>query len=93
MEPVILRKFVASQSAICRATARSRLVTSAISPRRPSPRSRVAPIDHSRHLSSTRKNGYNDVRLVCAHRVDEKHVSVERGLAVLVIGTMGMWMV
>jgi hypothetical protein len=91
MEPVILRKFVASPSAICRAATRSHLATSAISPRLPLPLPRV-PIDNPRQLSSIRKQGYN-VRVGCAHLIDEKNVSVEKGLAVLVIGTMGMWMV
>ncbi|KAL3815649.1 hypothetical protein ACHAXA_006924 [Cyclostephanos tholiformis] len=80
-------RFAVSPSVIC--AARSRLAISAIRPR-PLPR---RPYENPhRHLSPIRKDEFN-VQLGCAHRIDEKNVSVEKGLAVLVIGTMGMWMV
>ena len=59
--------------------ARSRRAPSAPSPADP------------RHLS-IRKNESN-AQLGCAHRIEEKIVTAEKGLAVLVIGTLGVWMV
>jgi hypothetical protein len=63
------------------------LIRAARSRRAPSAPSPADP----RHLS-IRKNEFN-VHLGCAHRIEEKIVTAEKGLAVLVIGTLGVWMV
>jgi hypothetical protein len=63
------------------------VIRSARSRRAPSAPSPTDPC----HLSIG-KNEFN-VHLGCAHRIEEKIVAAEKGLAVLVIGTLGVWMV
>jgi hypothetical protein len=74
---LVMLQKLATPSVIC--SARSRRAPSAPSPADP------------RHLS-IRKNEFN-VHLGCAHLIEEKIITAEKGLAVLVIGTLGLWMV